>query len=234
MSVSWMLLLLPFCGPLPGCSQTKIDDSSVAAPTPTVLQEMHDLRARRTRLEIRKRYLGQSAERAAQQEAPGTRELRQFDDRLNVIAERLETIHKSELGQFERVAEQAVLLCNEEPMYGQSSYGIILHAVAVRPIETKELLLFHAGGVYRTSGTFQKLTTTGVGWYFRPNAPVLKGEKFVVACIQDAPEEIQNVKNGFMPDSNRARDPSRPYRTQLFGSDDQPIPPGGHQISAIK
>jgi hypothetical protein len=83
--------------------------------------------------------------------------------------------------------------------------------------------LFHAGRVYRTHGLIRKLTTTGTGWYFKPNVNIPEGTKFVVACIQDAPEEIQNVKSGFMPNSNRARQPDRPYRTEIFGRDGKPL-----------
>jgi hypothetical protein len=111
----------------------------------------------------------------------------------------------------------ARLVYSEEPLYGQPSYGIILNARATEDIRENELLLFHAEGVYRTEGSFPKLTAgTGAGWYFRPNRDIPRASRFVVACIQDAPEAIQNVKNGYMPDSDRARDPSRAYNTQIF------------------
>jgi hypothetical protein len=95
----------------------------------------------------------------------------------------------------------------------------------LRPAKSQRVSLFHAGGVYRTSGAFRPLRTTGEGWYFRPNATIPAGEKFVVSCIQDAPEETQNVKKGFMPNSSRARDPQRPYRTVIFDRHNKPIPP---------
>lgn len=88
----------------------------------------------------------------------------------------------------------------------------------MRNIDANELLLFHGQWVYRTSGEFAALKSPGEGWYFRPNVDIPKGARFVVACHQDAPEEIANVKAGFMPNSDRARDPYRPYRTEIFGS----------------
>ena len=181
------------------------DTPSNDTPSNALLQEMHDLLSEQTRLQIHRR--------------------RSDHARVVEIDERLAEIHEKELGDFERVAEDAELECAEEPMYGQGSYGIILYAVATRDIHANELLLYHADGVYRTTGAFRELQTNGEGWYFRPNAEIPHGERFVVACIQDAPEEIENVKNGFMPDSDRARDPKRPYRTLIFGSDQKPIPP---------
>jgi hypothetical protein len=228
MTLSRVLLLSLFLGGLlQGCSQPPAETRSVSLPVPSlaVLQEMHDLHAERTRLVLKRRYFEKLTKKGPTQDATATSNLQQIDDRLAEIVKRLETIHENELGQFERVAIGARLGCSEEPLYGQGSYGVILHAVAEREIKANELLLFHAAAVYRTAGTFQTLTTTGVGWYFRPNTTIPKGKRFVVSCIQDAPEEILKVKNGFMPDSDRARDPTRPYRTQIFGLDDKPIPP---------
>lgn len=214
-------------GLLSGCSRptAEVDTVTETAPSPVVLQEMHDLLSERTGLQVKKRYFEQfTIDGPAAKESETFIELSGIENRLARIVTRLESIHQHELGPFERVAERAVLECHEEPLYGQSSYGIILYAVATHDIAAEELLLFHARGVYRTTGKFRALTTTGQGFYFRPNANIPRGERFVVACIQDAPEEIQNVKNGLMPDSDRARDPRRPYRTQVFGSDDRPIP----------
>ena len=39
--------------------------------------------------------------------------------------------------------------------------------------------LGHGGRVYRTRGSFQKLATTGAGWYFRPNANIPNRTGFV-------------------------------------------------------
>ena len=82
-------------------------------------------------------------------------------------------------------------------------------------IEKDELLLFHAGDIYRTSGEFTPLKTTGVGFFFRPDREIAANKKFRVFCIQDASEEIENVKSGFMPDSDRARKPHRAYETEV-------------------
>lgn len=187
------------------------------APTAAVLRETHNLRAEHTRLDVRRRYFVRSIKREPTRREAATAELQQIDQRIAQIQDRLEEIERSELGEFECVARNAVLECAEEPLYGQPSYGIILYADATDDIREDELLLFHASAVYRTKGSFPKLEKgTGAGWYFRPNRDIPSGRRFVVACIQDAPEEIQNVKNGYMPDSDRARDPSRAYNTQIF------------------
>ena len=185
-------------------------------PDTRVLQEMHDLRAELTRLDLRKRYLRRASKKERSGREAALAQLQKLDERIGEIQERLHNIHNNELRKFELVAKDAALECSEEPLYGQPSYGIILYATATSDINRNELLLFHAGAVYRTKGSFPRLTTTGVGWYFRPNQVVRKSERFVVACIQDAPEEIENVKRGYMPDSDRARDPARPYRTRIF------------------
>ena len=193
------------------------------APTAAVLHEMHDLCAERTRLDIRRPYFERIIEREPSRREAATAELQKIDERIAQIQDRLEEIERSELSEFECVARNAKLECSEEPLYGQPSYGIILYSNATEDIRKNELLLFHADGVYRTKGSFPKLTTgTGAGWYFRPNRDIPSGSRFVVACIQDAPEEIQNVKNGYMPDSDRARDPSRAYNTQIFLGNERP------------
>jgi hypothetical protein len=192
-------------------------------PTAAVLQEMHDLCAEHTQLDIRRPYFERIIDREPSRREAATAELQEIDERIAQIQDRLKEIERSELGEFECVARNAVLECAEEPLYGQPSYGIILYANATDDIRENELLLFNASAVYRTKGSFPKLTTrTGVGWYFRPNRDIPSGSRFVVACIQDAPEEIQNVKNGYMPDSGRARDPSRAYNTQIFLGNERP------------
>ncbi len=171
-------------------------DSRVAA-----LQEVHDLCAERTRLRIHHR---------------------DGHPRLAEIEQRLGDLHEGPLKELQTVASDASLACSEEPMYGQRSYGIILYATAVEDLAEDELLLYHADRVYRGT-SYPKLTTTGEGWYFRPQVAVPKGTHFVVACIQDAPEELERVRQGFMPNSDRARDPGRPYRTQIFRPDGRPL-----------
>jgi len=191
-------------------------------PTGAVFREMHDLCAERTRLDIKRRYFRRVIEREPSRRGAAGAELRTIDGRIAQIQDRLEEIERSELGEFECVARNARLECAEEPLYGQSSYGIVLHANATCDIPENELLLFHAERVYRTSGSFRRLPTgTGQGLYFRPDRDIPGGSRFVVACIQDAPEEIENVKNGCMPDSDRARDPHRAYGTQIFLRDDR-------------
>lgn len=171
----------------------------------TALQEIHDLCAERTRLRIHHR---------------------EGHPRFAEIEGRIAEIHRRVLREFETVATDAALECSGEPLYGQPSYGVILYAASVDNITANELLLFHADRVYRTRGSFLPLATTGEGWYFRPNAEIPRGARFVVACIQDAPEEIENVRNGFMPNSDRARQPNRPYRTEIFGRGGKPLSVG--------
>jgi hypothetical protein len=177
---------------------TDTNDDSVNS----ALQEVHDLCAERTRLRIQHRM---------------------GHPRFTEIERKVAEIHDRALREFETVATNAILECSEQPLYGQPSYGIILYATSIDDIAANELLLFHADRVYRTRGSFRKLATTSEGWYFRPNVDIPKGSRFVVACIQDAPEEVENVRNGFMPNSDRARDPDRPYRTQIFGLDGKPL-----------
>ncbi len=159
------------------------------------LQEIHDLIAEQTRLRI---YHSKSHPRNAE------------------IERRIQAIHRDTLKEFEVVARDAALDCSEEPKFGQLSYGIILYATTDKAIVRDELLLFHGSYVYRTRGWFQPLKTSGEGWFFRPSTNIPAGSNIVVACLHDAPEEIQNVENGFMPNSNRARNPQRPYRTKIY------------------
>lgn len=175
---------------------------SQADPLNSALQEVHDLCAERTRLWIHHR---------------------KGHPRFAEIERRITEIHGGALREFETVATDAALECSEEPLYGQPAYGVILHATSCDEIAADELLLFHADRIYRTRGAFRKLATTGEGWYFRTSVDVPKESRFVIACIQDAPEEVENVKNGFMPNSDRARDPDRPYRTEIFGRDGKPL-----------
>ena len=128
----------------------------------------------------------------------------------------MKVIHESELGDLRKVAENAGLECAEEPLYGQSSYGVIVYANTLDRIQKDELLLFHAGSLYRTRGTIRPLRTTGNGFFLRPNVAIPSGKHIALSCIQDAEEERENVKNGFMPDSNRARNPSRAYRANVY------------------
>ena len=201
----FLLLWMVACGPAFG------DETRTAAtkgdPINKALQEVHDLCAERTRLRI------------YHPDPDG-------HPRFAEIEQRIAKIHDQTLRTFETVATDAILACSEEPRYGQPSYGVILYATAIDDIAANELLLFHGGRVYRTRGSFQKLATTGAGWYFRPNANIPNRTGFVVACIQDAQEEIENMKNGLPPDSDRARNPDRPYRTEIYRPDGKPVQPG--------
>ncbi len=178
---------------------------SATDPMNLALQEVHDLCAEETRLRIHHR---------------------KGHPRFAEIEERIAEIHTRALRDLETVARDGALDCSEEPRFGQPSYGIILQARAVNDIKANELLLYHARRVYRTRSTFRRLTTRGAGWFFRPNVDIPKGTRFVVACHQDAPEELENVKKGLMPNSDRARHPDRPYRTQIFNRLGKPLPPG--------
>jgi hypothetical protein len=185
-------------------------DEKPAAPTDLVLQEMHDLRAELTRLDIKLRYHRSVINREPKQRADHEEKHKKVSGQIVAIHNRIETIQETELPRFERVTAYAALDCSEE-----ESYAIILCASATARIAKDELLLFHAGDIYRTSGEFTPLKTTGAGFYFRPDHEIAANKNFRVFCIQDAPEEIENVKNGFMPDSDRARKPNRAYETQV-------------------
>ena len=200
------------------------------APTDEVLQEMHDLKAEVTRLNITRKHHRQFIEGGRKfagtntpDHAAAVKEIEIIDTRMAAINARQQQIQQNELGAMERVAEDVVLECSEEPRYGQPSYGIILYAKTTKPISANELMLFHASELYRTSGSFRPLATTGQGFYIRPNVDIPANQRLVVACIQDAPEELENVKNGFMPNSDRARDPNRAYGTQVFHRDGTPF-----------
>jgi len=195
-------LLLSLLACRVGYGEEKPAAKTEVDPINTALQEVHDLGAERTRLRVHHR---------------------EGHPRFAQIERRIAEIHDRALREYQTVATDAALDCSEEPRYGQPSYGVILFATSSDDIAAGELLLFHAGHVYRTRGRFRKLATTGAGWYFRPNVDIPKGTRFVVACIQDAPEEIDNVRKGFMPDSDRARDPKRAYRTQVFDRQGKPI-----------
>lgn len=181
-----------------------------AAPTDSVLQEMHDLRAELTRLELKIRHYKSAIEREPNQRAKHQAKHDELSERVVAIHNRIESIRETELPEFERVTSYAALDCSEE-----ESYAIVVYASATVRIEKDELLLFHAGDIYRTSGEFTPLKTTGAGLFFRPDREIAANKKFRVFCIQDAPEEIENVKNGFIPDSDRARKPNRAYETEV-------------------
>jgi hypothetical protein len=185
-------------------------DEKPAVPTDSVLQEMHDLRAELTRLDLKLRYYKSVIKREPKQRADHEEKHKKVSEQIVAIHNHIETIQETELPGFERVTAYAALDCSEE-----ESYAIILRASATARIAKDELLLFHAGDIYRTSGEFTPLKTTDAGFYFRPDREIAANKKFRVFCIQDAPEEIENVKNGFMPDSDRARKPNRAYQTQV-------------------
>ncbi|MEZ5940942.1 MAG: M56 family metallopeptidase [Planctomycetaceae bacterium] len=188
------------------------------------LQELHALLAERTKLKLVKKYHEQFLKEDDKNDTAGRRaernkarsELIRIADRFDQIAGRIVDLHASELQNLEPVAEHAVLECSEEPRYGQPSYGVIVYALSTQPIAADELLLFYGEHVYRIKGEPFTLKTKSQGFYFRPNVSVAAHTRFVVSCIQDAPEEIENVRKGFMPNSDRARDPQRAYRTELY------------------
>jgi serine/threonine protein kinase len=200
-----------------------ISQEATGFPSDAVLQEMHDLLAEETRLNLDLRYVQQFLEGGKlydeadiSRKQQNARRKEQLETRLQEITNRLKLIHESELGELRKVAENASLECSEEPLYGQSSYGVIVYAQTTERIQMDELLLFHAGALYRTRGTICPLRTTGSGFFLRPNVGIPADRHIALACIQDAEEENENVNNGFMPDSDRARNPSRAYRANVF------------------
>ena len=93
--------------------------------------------------------------------------------RLLEIEERRAAIHAKELGDLQEVANGASVGGYVE----EESSALTMFAVATRDIESGELLLFNADSVFRTTGAeFEPLNTTYVGWFFRPNRRITKGE----------------------------------------------------------
>ncbi len=197
-------------------SPSKIKPAVANFPNIKTLQEMNNLQAETTRLKLKVKYHQYLIKNKPSSQKESRIQIKNLNNLITKNKIRLDVINKKELGKLKRVAINAGTLNSEEPGYGVGSYGIVLSATATSDIKKGELLLYHANGVYRTEGSFAKLETKSEGWYFKTAKPINKSDRFVVSCIQDSPEEIQNVKNGFMPNSDRARNPIRPYKTNTF------------------
>lgn len=128
---------------------------------------------------------------------------------LDFINKRLATLEKEHLSKFERIAEPT------GSDYWESISDDVVSARASENISSGELLLYHVPGIYRVKNSKPKLITKGNCWYFRPNRDIRKGQEFSIVLIHDAPEELKNVAQGFMPHSSRARDPERAYKTKI-------------------
>ncbi|MCA9031689.1 MAG: M56 family metallopeptidase, partial [Planctomycetaceae bacterium] len=216
---------IPYADAIPGESGTAAEAFNKA------LQELHDLLARRTRLKLEKKFHEQFLKKNDENGSLGQRsernkarnELIRIAEGLDHIAHRIVELHNGQLRDLEPVAENAALECSEEPRYGQPSYGVIVYASTTKPISQGELLLYYGESIYRIKGKPFTLTTTGAGFYFRPNIEVPTNTSIVVSCVQDAPEEVENVRKGFMPNSDRARNPENWYRTVLYHPSGQTI-----------
>jgi len=99
--------------------------------------------------------------------------------------------------------------------YWESISDNVVQATATADIKAGELLLYHAPGIYRVRDVKPKLTTQGECWYFKPDRGIAAGKAFTIELVHDAPEELANVKAGFAPHTERARDPGRAYTTKI-------------------
>jgi hypothetical protein len=128
---------------------------------------------------------------------------------LQVVEKLIEKAEKEQFAGFERVATPT------GSDYWESISDNVVYAKAARDIQADELLLYHAPGIYRVKESKPKVTTKGECWYFRPDRKIAAGQAFTIELIHDAPEELANVKLGFAPHTDRARDPARAYKTKI-------------------
>jgi hypothetical protein len=157
-------------------------------PGPAGRQELFDLSAQRAKLVLERELIGR---------------------RLAVIDKRLAELEKREFAGFERVADPT------GSDYSELISDTVRYATARQDVRKGELLLYHAPGIYRVKDVRPKLTTKGECWYFRPDRDVKKGQQMTIALVYDAPEEIALEAKGFFPQTDRARDPDRPYNTKI-------------------
>jgi hypothetical protein len=128
---------------------------------------------------------------------------------LQNVEKRLEKAEKEAFAGFERVATPT------GSDYWESISDNVVYAKAMRDIQKDELLLYHAPGIYSVKGLKPKLMTKGECWYFRPDRKIAAGQAFTIELIHDLPEEVEKVKKGFAPHTDRARDPARAYGTRI-------------------
>jgi hypothetical protein len=128
---------------------------------------------------------------------------------LQVVEKLMEKAEQKQFAGFERVATPT------GTDYWESISDNVVYAKATAEIQADELLLYHAPGIYRVKDSKPKLTTKGECWYFRPDRKIAAGQAFTIELIHDAPEELANVKQGFAPHTDRARDPARAYKTKV-------------------
>lgn len=128
---------------------------------------------------------------------------------LDVVTKLLAKAEKEQMAGFDRVATPT------GSDYWESISDNVVIARATADIKAGELLLYHAPGIYRVKDIKPKLTTKGECWYFKPDRDIAAGKAFTIELIHDAPEELANVKAGFMPHTDRARAPARAYTTKI-------------------
>jgi hypothetical protein len=128
---------------------------------------------------------------------------------LQVVEKLLDKTEQEQFASFERIATPT------GSDYWESISDNVVFAKATKDIAPNELLLYHSPGIYRVKESKPKLTTKGECWYFRPDRKIVAGQEFTIELIHDAPEEIENVKKGFAPHTDRARDPARAYKTRI-------------------
>jgi len=128
---------------------------------------------------------------------------------LQAVEKLIDNVEKEQFAWFERVATPT------GTDYWESISDNVVYAKATKNIAADELLLYHSPGIYRVKESKPKLMTKGECWYFRPDRKIAAGQEFTVELIHDAPEELANVKQGFAPHTDRARDPARAYSTKI-------------------
>ncbi len=146
-----------------------------ATPINNGLQEVHDLCAERTRLRI------------YHPDPVG-------HPRFAEIEQRIAKIHDQTLRTFETVATDAILACSEEPRYGQPSYGVILYATALMTLLAKRASLCSRGQCLSHPRLVPETGDYRCGLVLSAKCQHPQQDGFVVACIQDAPEEIENME----------------------------------------
>lgn len=128
---------------------------------------------------------------------------------LAVVTKLLEQAEREQMAGFDRVATPT------GSDYWESISDNVVRAAATADVRAGELLLYHAPGIYRVKDVRPKLTTQGECWYFKPDRDIAAGKGFTIELVHDAPEEVANVKAGFAPYTDRARDPARAYTTKI-------------------
>ncbi len=124
-----------------------------------------------------------------------------IEHELSYVARKIAELEQEQFAAFERVATP---LGSD---YWESISDNVLMAKATGDIRARELLLYHAPGIYRVKDVRPKLTTEGECWYFLPDREIRKGEEFTII------PDYSRVASG--DEAIRGRDPTLPYKTEI-------------------